>query len=163
MGRKFRIEYLFFSSVGDVHDFVKYALLRSLSKQLGLRRGGNWYHTRTEPDSSDGDNRAYLSSGPKWAKWEPDLFKRIEGLQDLSDRCFGRVSELGILPACTIFHEDQVPTVDRKAWHDSARKALKYSHLVSLDPDNGPSRRGHYCAPPLTDPSERDSRTRFLT
>ena len=27
----------------------------------------------------------------------------------------------------------------------------------------GPSRRGHCCAPPLTDPSERNSRTRFLT
>ena len=123
--------------LGDVHDFVKYALLRSLSEQLGLRLGVNWYHTRTEPDSSDGDNRAYLSSGPEWAKWEPDLFKRIEGLQNLSDRRFGRVSELGILPACTIFYEDQVPTVDRKAWHESAQNALKDSYMVFLDPDNG--------------------------
>ena len=32
-----------------------------------------------------------------------------------------------------------------------------------LDMIDCPSRRGHYCAPPLTDPSERNSRTRFLT
>ena len=123
--------------LGDVHDFVKYAFLRSLSEQLGWRLGVNWYHTRTDPDSSDGDNRAYLSSGPELANWKPDLFKRIEGLQDLSDRRFGRVSELGILPACTIYYEDQIPTVDRKAWHESAQKALKDSCMVFLDPDNG--------------------------
>ena len=123
--------------LGDVHDFVKYALLRSLSEQLGLRLGVNWYHTRTESDSSDGDNRAYLSRGPEWAKWEPDLFKRIGGLQDLSRRRFGHVRELGILPACTIFYEDQVPTVDRKAWHKSAQNALNDSNMVFLDPDNG--------------------------
>lgn len=123
--------------LGDVHDFVKYALLRSLSEQLGLRLGVNFYRTRTEPDSTDGDNRAYLSSRPEWAKWEPDLFKRIQGLQKPSDRRFGRVSELAILPASTIYYEGLVPTVDRKAWHELAQKALNESCMVFLDPDNG--------------------------
>ena len=35
--------------LGDVHDFVKYALLGSLSEQLGLWLGVNSYRTRTEP------------------------------------------------------------------------------------------------------------------
>ncbi len=125
--------------LGDVHDFVKYAFLRSLAEQLDLRLGVNWYHTRTEPDSSDGDNRAYLSSCSGWESWEPDLFKRIEGLQQLSERRFGRVRELGILPTSTIYYEDQVPIPmhDRREWHESARNALRDSPMVFLDPDNG--------------------------
>ena len=122
--------------LGDVHDFMKYALLRSLSEQLELRLGVNWYHTRTEPDSIDGNKRDFLSSA-EWAGWEPDLVERIAGLQDPSDRRFGRFSELGILPASTIYHEDPVPTADRKAWQESARKTLTDAHMVFLDPDNG--------------------------
>ncbi len=122
--------------LGDVHDLVKYALLRYLSEQLGLKLGVNWYRTLTEPNSSDGNKRAYLSS-PEWANWQPDLLKRIEGLQNASDRRFGRVSELGILPASAIYYEDLVPTVDRKVWHESAQKALKDVRMVFLDPDTG--------------------------
>ena len=40
--------------------------------------------------------------------------------------------------------------------------AYDLSARIILGNAERPSRRGHYCAPPLADPSERNSRTRFL-
>ena len=55
--------------LGDSHDFLKYALLRHLSGELGLRLGVDWYLTRPEsvdcPGNNDGEKRQHLKGGER--------------------------------------------------------------------------------------------------
>ncbi|HEV2488092.1 MAG TPA: hypothetical protein VGT08_21400 [Terracidiphilus sp.] len=45
--------------LGDVHDYIKFALLRHLEKALDVRIGVNWYLTDPE-NNEDGGQRGFL-------------------------------------------------------------------------------------------------------
>ena len=128
--------------LGDVHDFVKYALLRFLRDALGLRIGVNWYLTFPEDlgesGSNDGEQRYHLKKG-EWENWDSNLFKRILCLEHSAQRRLDRIRMLGILPADTLYFEDIVPVnvKERCSWHKRARAIFADADLVFLDPDNG--------------------------
>lgn len=128
--------------LGDVHDFVKYALLRFLHDALGLRIGVNWYKSCPEDlgesYSDDGEQRYHLKNG-EWEEWDSDLFKRILHFEHSAERRLDRIRVLGILPADTLYFEDIVPVEvkERCSWHQRARSIFTDTDLVFLDPDNG--------------------------
>lgn len=126
--------------LGDSHDFLKYALLRRLSAQLGLRLGVNWYLTLPErvdrPGNNDGEKRHHLKGGD-WRSTDPELFDAIRGFDDPAARALANVAAWGVLPANTIYFDQEVETTHRAAWHRRALEALNGTDLVFLDPDNG--------------------------
>lgn len=126
--------------LGDSHDFLKYALLRHLNAQLGVRVGVNWHLARPEnvdrPGNNDGEKRHHLKGG-SWQKIDPDLLQKIAEFSDSSNRQIGRVADLEILPQQTLFFEDYLCSSERSKWHANALSELAGSDLIFLDPDNG--------------------------
>lgn len=126
--------------LGDSHDFLKYALLRHLHGTLGVTLGVNWYLTRPEsvdrPGNNDGEKRHHLS-GRDWPATDPGLFQKIARFEDPVHRRIERITEWGILPAGTLYHDEHVNPAERSAWHSRAVESLRRADLVFLDPDNG--------------------------
>lgn len=61
---------------GDVGDYVKLALLRSLSEDRKL--GVTWYLYPDERDKKDGKHTGYLKEPSKWRHLDPDLFDALK-------------------------------------------------------------------------------------
>ncbi|WP_230293311.1 hypothetical protein [Croceicoccus sp. Ery5] len=126
--------------LGDSHDFIKYSLLGFIHARLGLRLGVSWYLARTEnvdrPGNNDGEKRHHLK-GNVWRAADPDLFDKIRGFENLSERRLRRVADWGILPAGTLYHSNEICSAVRSDWHKGGVASLSESEIVFLDPDNG--------------------------
>ena len=127
--------------LGDVHDYVKWALLIHLHNQLGDRIGVNWYKTVPEvvdrPGNEHGNNRRFRDD-PNWQNWKPDLFKKLGQFQDPAYRSFANFIRDEVLPAGTQFAPDEPLTnEERTTWHQRAVSRLSDAGIVFLDPDNG--------------------------
>ncbi|WP_425228383.1 hypothetical protein [Sphingomonas sp.] len=123
--------------LGDVHDFLKYALLRHCAAMLGNAVGLNWYLTHQDAvdpaGNGDGRQRRYRDD-PSWAGTDDDL---RAGLAKFDGGPLAAFETGGVLPAGTLFFGEPVPCGDRSIWHSRALAALAGAGLVFLDPDNG--------------------------
>lgn len=126
--------------LGDSHDFLKYALLRHLQRELDLVLGVNWYLTSPEhvdrAGNNDGEKRHHLKGGD-WPATDPDLFDLVGRFDDPSTRSIDNVADWEILPPATVYHADLLRHDERDAWHATGLERLKQADLVFLDPDNG--------------------------
>lgn len=126
--------------LGDSHDFLKYALLRHLSKSLELRIGVNWYLTTPDqvdrPGNNDGEKRHHLKGGV-WRDADSELFEKIGKFDAVTDRKLSNVAEWEILPPDTCYFAAHVPADGRRSWHQNAVAELQPADLIFLDPDNG--------------------------
>src|SRR4051794_23930652 len=96
--------------VGDVGDFGKYGLLRSLASNHSL--GVVWYLTPDEDHTNDGKHTSYLHPTRKnltdYRDCDPDLYDALSGIIHAEQRCVKGVRERGVLPAGTVFYEDRL-------------------------------------------------------
>ncbi|MDD2324624.1 MAG: hypothetical protein PHW63_01230 [Alphaproteobacteria bacterium] len=125
--------------LGDSHDYVKYALLRHLHRQLGVRIGVNWYLVAPSvdhPSNNDGQKRHHLKGGI-WARWDSELFNRCKVFENEAQRVIQSVRTHGLLPDNTLYFEENVTAMRRAEWHERSLKTLHNADLVFLDPDNG--------------------------
>lgn len=126
--------------LGDSHDFLKYALLRHLSKSLELRIGVNWYLTTPDqvdrPGNNDGEKRHHLKGGV-WRDADAELFEKIGKFDTVAERKLSNVASWEILPPDTCYFAAHVPADDRGSWHQKAIAELQPAGLIFLDPDNG--------------------------
>ncbi len=141
---------------GDIGDFGKYGLLRSLrgidSRQLRL--GVIWYRTdATIVDAdppNDGKHVRYLEAdrAPEFRPCDPPLFDALQDLVAKRDRRVATIAQSGVLGADTQFHEDYVPVASngvageqhldsRHAWASGSRLTTRDCQIVFVDPDNG--------------------------
>lgn len=126
--------------LGDVHDFMKYALMRHLHKKMGISLGLNWYLTCPSmvdrPGNNDGNNRYHLNGGV-WDIIDSELRAALQGFAACADRKIDIFELSKILPLGTRYHSDPVPNDDRDIWHAAALAKMSLVDLVFLDPDNG--------------------------
>ncbi len=127
--------------LGDVHDYVKWALFIHLHNELGERIGVNWHKTHPEhvdrPGNRDGNNRRYRHN-PDWKSWEPALFEKLRPFQNPAYRSFGNFERDEVLPKSTLFFPDEIRAEnDRDEWHRRAVAQLTNAGVIFLDPDNG--------------------------
>jgi hypothetical protein len=126
--------------LGDSHDFLKYALLRHISRSLKMRIGVNWYLTRPEVvdkiGNNDGEKRHHLNAA-LWRAIDPDLHDRLSAFADPKNRAIGHVEGWGILPENTLYFDEPVPQRDRAGWFGRSEEGLAAADIVFLDPDNG--------------------------
>lgn len=134
--------------VGDIGDFGKYALLKSLAQEpvvLGIV----WYLTNAQSGSGDGGFTQYLSS-PEAAndlgKCDLELLSSLKKIVGSDDRRVARVREACVLPPKTLFYEDRLDFVGvpprersgmRRGWFEKGLKQVEEANLIFLDPDNG--------------------------
>jgi hypothetical protein len=123
---------------GDVNDFRKYALLRTLSEVGRFRVGVCWMLTEAD-GSGHGDNRSYLRQPDRWRGYDPALFDALAlapatpTIDDLR-----RVENEALIPDATFFN-DFTPDglAERGAYHQACMNAFKTCELTFFDPDNG--------------------------
>lgn len=123
---------------GDINDYRKYGLLRSVLKGNGLRAIVAWMLT-PDDDSSDGKFTSYLQSPERWNKHDPLLYYKLKALlQNRQIRSVGLLEGTSLLRGVE-YYAEPVPeaAAERDEWFKELLARSKRSDLVFLDPDNG--------------------------
>ena len=150
--------------VGDIGDFGKFGLLRSLSGcrdahpiECPLRLGIVWYLYPDETHNSDGKYTGYLTAesakSTALRSCDPELYDCLRRLVIGNDRHVIGIRCSGIFPEDTAYYEKtlfyprgSVPTskhATRSTWFGGAREATAEADMVFVDPDNGISETVH--------------------
>ncbi len=132
--------------VGDLSDYLKYALLRELAAG-GVSLGVAWY-LNDEPHGANGPGggkRLEYLAAADWRGLDAPLHASLERLVWGGNRSVAAVEGLGFWPVGTMFHREPVPGgALRGGWAAAMACRLSGCGLVFLDPDNGvgsPTRR----------------------
>lgn len=133
---------------GDVNDFRKYALLRSMVIPDRLRLGVCWMLTDKDR-GKDGSRLAYLAKPSAYRYSDPALFDWLKQVIDVEqDRRTARIEESALLgSAC--FQPDLLgdQANERRVYFTECSTRLAGCDLVFFDPDNGleirSTSRGH--------------------
>jgi hypothetical protein len=149
--------------VGDIGDYVKYALLRAVTETNKL--GVIWYLYPNENHNDDGTHTQYLEEPERWLHYDPKLFCELKYIVKKDSRSVQEVNSRNILPGA-IYIEDMLCCREyaqrksycdacsnnkachaclslkdreswREAWFDRAFKKLEGCKIVFADPDNG--------------------------
>ena len=123
---------------GDINDYRKYGLLRSISRAGGFRQLVAWMLT-PDDGSTDGKFISYLKQTQKWSKYDQALYYSLkEILTHNQRRQVSLIEETELLPN-TEFFSNHVPDSAnaRASWFNSLAEQAQGSNFVFLDPDNG--------------------------
>ena len=123
---------------GDINDYRKYGLLRSISHGGDIRLLAAWMLT-PDDGSTDGKFISYLKETKKWSKYDQALYHSLkEILVHNQKRQVSLIEETELLPN-TEFFTFHVPDSgsERDAWFNSLAEQARCSNFVFLDPDNG--------------------------
>lgn len=141
--------------VGDIGDYGKYGLLRTLT-DTGLTLAVNWYRVIPKTVSAiqepanvpirrkqdDGKYTDYLNRPDEYRQYDPELFDCLEKLVK-GNRCLEALQASGILQAQ--FFLDELTVKDRLPWHNKALNQTASADVVFLDPDNGLETETMHC------------------
>lgn len=121
---------------GDVNDYRKYGLLRTLQRIGGLRLGVCWMLT-ADDDRADGGFISYLGDPNRWRFYDPELFDCLVTAVT-TGRSLENVRERNLLLGAVLFEQTVPDDRDGRARMMSASSDLLRScELVFFDPDNG--------------------------
>ncbi len=128
--------------VGDIGDYVKFAILRSLMP--GRKLGVAWWLYEDEHHNNNGRHVEYQSHPAKWRRYDPELYDGLRKIIDSSDRTVRLIERSGLLPNA-MFHNEPVPVAGTHAerrsarieWYERAKTTFADSDLIFIDPDNG--------------------------
>lgn len=127
--------------VGDIGDYIKFALLRKLS--TGHKLAILWYLYPDEDHNSDGRHISYLQDEKRWSHLDPVLFAKLQYIVQ-SHRSTRGIEKAAILDA--VYHTETLdfaafPSRDRDKmrtkWFSSLKQQTERCDLIFADPDNG--------------------------
>jgi len=125
--------------VGDINDYKKYGLLRSIMSSSDINVLVAWMLTEDD-GSTDGKFIEYLNDPEKWDKYDKPLYLEIAKI--LGDK--NKKREVGLIENSEIlknsrYFSDFVPdnSSNRDIWFSNLINKSRNSDLVFLDPDNG--------------------------
>jgi len=123
---------------GDVNDFRKFALLRTLAEVGRFRVGVCWMLTEAD-GSGQGANRGYLRQVDQWRRYDPALFDALASappkptIDDLQ-----RAENEALIPDATFFNDFTPDALaGHRVHHQACMKVFKGRELIYFDPDNG--------------------------
>jgi len=120
---------------GDINDYKKYGLLRSIGSASNLSILVAWMLT-PDDGSTDGKFTEYLSQPGKWEGYDSVLYREVVGLMgDNELRNVSLIEKSNTLHGCHFFSY-LVPDSgsNRSAWFSALLKASERNDLVFLDP-----------------------------
>jgi len=123
---------------GDINDYKKYGLLRSIVSAGDMSVLVAWMLT-PDDGSSDGKFIEYLGKPSVWEKYDPSLYRGLVRLMGgANERNVALIEASSILNGCSFFSES-VPDAKpgRETWFSSLLNESINHDLVFLDPDNG--------------------------
>lgn len=126
---------------GDIGDFVKFGLLRALSKDRRL--GVAWYLHPDEGHNADGKHVHYLEDQARWRHLDPDLFDKLKGVVQ-TGRAIRSLEDANVLNGRFSSEPLESAKLDwrqrthwRYSWFERVCTELADVDLVFADPDNG--------------------------
>jgi len=123
---------------GDINDYRKYGLLRTLINGGGIKTAVCWMLT---PDDGRGDGgfTSYLEKPDKWCHFDPLLFDHLrEMVQTQNLRDVRGAETSAVLPSCRFAPGFLPDDADGRVRYFEAFKDLAGGcELVFFDPDNG--------------------------
>lgn len=133
--------------VGDIGDFGKYLLLKSLCKNNNIKLGVNWcyvnheYSTK-EKEKNDGKYTGYLYQKNKkhkvYKETDEILINQLRNIVESEYRTIISIEKNNILPKGTMFFNKETPVgTKRFSWHAESLETLKGCDIIFYDPDNG--------------------------
>jgi hypothetical protein len=128
--------------VGDIGDYLKLAILRTLSP--GYRLGVAWWLHRDENHNGDGRHTGYQQRPEQWRHFDPELFDALAKIVASNRRNIRALEAANILPGA-IFANEPMPVggplprrlLDRRRWFENVQRALGRADVLFADPDNG--------------------------
>ncbi len=123
---------------GDVNDYRKYGLLRTLLSETELSHTLCWMLTPSE-GRSDGKFVDYLASPERWQHLDPPLFEFLRTtVHEHGIRAVAEIERSSLLPRTT-YHSPIVPDnrTGRDRYFADFRDIARASDFVFFDPDNG--------------------------
>lgn len=146
--------------VGDIGDFGKYHLLKSLcmgdNNELDLSLGVVWYLVPDENHNDDGKHIRYLeqtnSNLARFRSGDPALYDSLSEIIKAGKRDVSIIQEFNVLPIKTFFYEEPLsyegmlnnsPAARkdrmsyRNRWGSKALEATLGCDVIFVDPDNG--------------------------
>ena len=129
--------------VGDIGDFVKYALLRVVTGESKL--GVAWYLHPNESASADGRHTDYLALPAEWRCLDEDLFDGLKKIVESTRRSVTAVEASKVLPD-VVFADERLDIAKvpvscrsswRRIWFEGVQRRLDGCDVVFADPDNG--------------------------
>lgn len=134
---------------GDIGDFGKFALLRTIARTAGLRIGLHWCLTSAGTRANDGRHTRYLSSRAgreRYRSRDPDLYDALARIVGAGTRSVARLEEAGLLPTSAVYFSERLDydglsrderRTLRERWRARAASAFRACDLLLLDADNG--------------------------
>lgn len=121
---------------GDVNDFRKYGLLRTLQRETGLRLAVYWMLT-PDDQRTDGQFVSYLGQASKWRAYDTELFDVLAEVVP-SGRTLRHVEERQVLHGSVLIDRGVPDDRVLRATHfRGVLQELAGAELVFFDPDNG--------------------------
>lgn len=126
---------------GDIGDYAKLALLRTLS--VDRRLGVAWYRYPDENHNKDGRHTFYLAQPEQWRHLDHDLFDALASivLKERSVSALERCLGVQVTFAPEAIATSELPPAERsevrRLWFDRTLDALRSCDIVFADPDNG--------------------------
>ena len=123
---------------GDINDYRKYGLLRSIIRASTFRLLVAWMLT-PDDESTDGKFITYLENPERWSGHDPVLFQTIRALLARHQtRRVNLIENTDLLQGASYF-STHVPdsASGRSSWFSSLAQQAHDSEIVFLDPDNG--------------------------
>jgi hypothetical protein len=123
---------------GDINDFRKYGLLRTLQRVSRLSVGVCWFLTRDD-GGTDGGLRKYLNEPQRWRRYDPELYDKLQRLlKGGTWRSVSHAREWGLIPDAAYFEALLADNLASRAlYFQGALRTLGHCDLVFVDPDNG--------------------------
>ncbi len=128
--------------IGDIGDYVKFAILRALSP--GRRLGVAWWLYEDEDHNKNGRHISYLDAPEKWRSLDPALYDGLKRIVDSGVRDVRLFERANLLPGAK-YHNVLIPTLgppaerktQRASWYEQLKVEFAELDLIFLDPDNG--------------------------
>jgi hypothetical protein len=124
--------------VGDINDYAKYAVLKSLRAHASLPLFVCWMLTAND-SRPDGLRLGYLSRQAEYEPLDPPLFAALKSLVERGDRTVSAIAKCEILDGAT-FHDSILrdDPASRVVFFQELWDGLRETpSLVFFDPDNG--------------------------
>lgn len=122
---------------GDVNDYRKYGLLRTLADEGKVKIGICWMLTDADA-TRHGGKTEYLKQSYKWRRYDPDLFDRLENCINRGARKVIEAERLGLISGA-IYFKGQLKTTQGERLHYFVKMFEEFTKidLIFFDPDNG--------------------------
>lgn len=123
---------------GDVNDYRKYGLLRTLANKGQYKIGVCWMLT-ADDGRTDGKFTNYLEEPQRWRKYDPPLFDLLhKRVISGCNRNVALAQNTEIMPGAEFYSKLlTAPRGHRAEYFKEMREKLASCELIFFDPDNG--------------------------